>query len=76
VARTWIDLAQALFAAMGVPPRIRFIDMPPAIRDKYQYHTQADMTKLRAAGYSAPFLQIEEGVRRYVQEYLQPQSAR
>jgi ADP-L-glycero-D-manno-heptose 6-epimerase len=76
VARTWIDLAQALFSAMGLPARIRFIDMPESIREKYQYHTQADMTKLRAAGFSAPFLQIEEGVRRYVQEYLQTQSAR
>jgi ADP-L-glycero-D-manno-heptose 6-epimerase len=76
VARTWIDLARALFAAMGLPERIRFIDMPASIREKYQYHTQADMTKLRAAGFSAPFLQIEEGVRRYVQEYLQTQSAR
>jgi ADP-L-glycero-D-manno-heptose 6-epimerase len=76
VARTWIDLARALFDAMGLPPRIRFIDMPTSIREKYQYHTQADMTKLRAAGFSAPFLQIEEGVRRYVQEYLQTQSAR
>ncbi len=76
VARTWNDLAQALFAAVGIPPRIRFIDMPESIRDRYQYHTQADMTKLRAAGYSAPFLQIEDGVRRYVHEYLKPQSVR
>ncbi|MCI0450819.1 MAG: ADP-glyceromanno-heptose 6-epimerase [Candidatus Latescibacteria bacterium] len=75
-ARTWVDLAKALFSAMGLPPRIRFIEMPESIREKYQYHTQADMTKLRAAGYSAPFLQVEAGVRRYVQEYLQPQSAR
>ncbi|HXV13476.1 MAG TPA: ADP-glyceromanno-heptose 6-epimerase [Candidatus Krumholzibacteria bacterium] len=74
-ARTWVDLAKALFSAVGLPPRIRFIDMPESIREKYQYHTQADMTKLRAAGYSAPFLQVEDGVRRYVQEYLQPQSA-
>ena len=59
---------------MGLPPRIRFIDMPASIREKYQYHTQADMTKLGAAGYSAPFLQVEDGVRRYVQEYLQPQA--
>ena len=76
VARTWVDLAHALFAAMGVKPNIRFIDMPESIREKYQYHTQADMTKLRAARYTAPFLQVEDGVRRYVQEYLQPQSAR
>ncbi len=69
-ARTWIDLANAVFAAAGVPPRIEFIEMPEAIRDKYQYHTCADLAKLRAAGYTAPFLSIEEGVRRYVREYL------
>jgi len=73
VARTWIDLANALFAAMDLPPRIRFIDMPVSIRDKYQYHTRAQTDKLRAAGYKAPFLSIEEGVRRYVREYLHAQ---
>lgn len=70
VARTWLDLARALFAAMNRPPRIKFIEMPAAIRDKYQYHTQADMAKLRRAGYAAPFLSVEEGVRRYVRDYL------
>jgi ADP-L-glycero-D-manno-heptose 6-epimerase len=73
VARTWVDLANALFAAMDLPPRIRFIDMPAGIRDKYQYHTRAETAKLRAAGYREPFLSIEEGVRRYVREYLQAQ---
>ncbi len=69
-ARTWIDLANAVFAAAGLPPRIEFIEMPEAIRDKYQYHTCADLAKLRAAGYRAPFLSIEEGVGLYVREYL------
>ena len=69
-ARTWLDLAGALFAAMDLPARIRFIEMPASIRDKYQYHTRAAMAKLRRAGYPAPFLSIEEGVRRYVREYL------
>ncbi len=69
-ARTWIDLAKALFAATGVPPKIRFIEMPPEIQDRYQYHTQADMRKLHSAGYTAPFLSIEQGVRDYVQSYL------
>jgi ADP-L-glycero-D-manno-heptose 6-epimerase len=73
-ARTWIDLAHSLFAAAGIPPSITFIDMPEYIRDKYQYHTQADMHKLRRAGYTAPFSDIEEGVRRYVTEYLAPRS--
>ncbi|MBN1881196.1 MAG: ADP-glyceromanno-heptose 6-epimerase [Deltaproteobacteria bacterium] len=69
-ARTWIDLAKALFAAMEMPPTIRFIDMPESIRDNYQYHTQADMQKLRRAGYTTPFVSIEDGVRRYVHEHL------
>jgi ADP-L-glycero-D-manno-heptose 6-epimerase len=69
-ARTWIDLAKALFAAAGLPASIQFIDMPESIREKYQYHTQADMAKLLAAGYTQPFLSIEEGVRRYVVDYL------
>ena len=69
-ARTWVDLAKALFAAVDRPPKIRFVEMPAEIRAMYQYHTQADLTKLRAAGYTAPFLSIEEGVRRYVQEEL------
>ncbi len=69
-ARTWIDLARALFTAAGIPPKIEFIDMPESIRDKYQYHTCAEMEKLRKAGYSAPFVEIEEGVGRYVRDYL------
>jgi ADP-L-glycero-D-manno-heptose 6-epimerase len=69
-ARSWIDLAKALFAAAEIPPVITFIDMPESIRDKYQYHTQADMAKLRAAGYPKPFTSLEEGIRRYVVDYL------
>jgi len=69
-ARTWIDLANAVFAAAGIPPRIEFIEMPETIRDKYQYHTQADLAKLRGAGYRAPFLSIEDGVGLYVRDYL------
>jgi ADP-L-glycero-D-manno-heptose 6-epimerase len=69
-ARTWLDLAKALFAAMGLSPKIEFVEMPEEIRANYQYHTRADLTKLRRAGYAAPFLSVEEGVRRYVTEYL------
>jgi ADP-L-glycero-D-manno-heptose 6-epimerase len=69
-ARTWLDLAKAVFAAMSRDPQIEFVDMPESIRDKYQYHTQADTRKLRAAGFSAPFTSIEDGVRDYVQNYL------
>ena len=70
VARTWLDLAAAVFAAMGREPRIVFVDMPEAIRDKYQYHTQADISKLRAAGYDRPFTPLEDGIRDYVRRHL------
>lgn len=69
-ARTWLDLAHAIFAAMEREPDIRFIDIPEHIRDKYQYFTEADMDKLHAAGYAAPFTAIEDGVRDYVRNYL------
>ena len=73
-ARTWLDLARAVFTAMGREPNIRMIDMPEAIRDRYQYHTQAVMDKLRATGYTAPFTTLEDGVADYVTRYLQPQA--
>ncbi len=57
-------------AALGKEPRVEFIDMPEALRDKYQYYTQADLTRLRAAGYERPMTTLEEGVRDYVQRYL------
>ncbi len=69
-ARSWLDLANATFAAMGRKPDIRYIDMPESLRAKYQYFTQADMNKLRAAGYSAPFTSLEDGVKDYVTTYL------
>ncbi len=69
-ARSWLDLARAVFAAMGREPEIEFIDMPEELRDRYQYHTEADLAKLRAAGYTAPFTELEEGVRAYVERHL------
>ncbi len=69
-ARSWMDLAQALFAALGLPEKIEFIAMPESLRPKYQYFTQAKMDKLRSAGYGAPFTSLENGVRDYVQNYL------
>jgi ADP-L-glycero-D-manno-heptose 6-epimerase len=69
-ARTWKDLALAVFAAMNVKPDIRFIEMPETLRGKYQYFTQADAAKLRRAGYAAPFTRLEDAVRDYVQTYL------
>jgi ADP-L-glycero-D-manno-heptose 6-epimerase len=69
-ARSWLDLGRALFAALGEEERIEFIDMPEQLRPRYQYHTEAAMTRLRAAGYVAPFTVLEEGVRDYVINYL------
>ncbi|MEY4920415.1 MAG: ADP-glyceromanno-heptose 6-epimerase, partial [Bacteroidota bacterium] len=51
-------------------PNIEFIDMPLDIRDKYQYFTEANMAKLRAAGYNKPFSTLEQGVQDYVANYL------
>ena len=69
-ARSWLDLANAVFAAADRAPRIEFIDMPESLRPKYQYFTQARMTKLRQAGYTAPFASLEEGVSRHVRGFL------
>jgi len=69
-ARSFEDLAKATFAGMDRAPVIEYIDMPEDIRDKYQYFTEADMQKLRAAGYTAPFSTLEEGVDEYVRNYL------
>lgn len=62
VARNWLDLVRAVGAAMGIAPEIRFIDMPEAIRDKYQYHTLAELGRLRSAGWNAPMTSLEDGV--------------
>lgn len=69
-ARSFDDLARATFAAAGKEPKIQYIDMPETLKDKYQYYTQADMTKLREAGYDKPFTELEEGAKDYVQNYL------
>ncbi|HEU6446846.1 MAG TPA: ADP-glyceromanno-heptose 6-epimerase [Verrucomicrobiae bacterium] len=69
-ARTWIDLANAVFSALGREPEIQFIEMPEAIRDKYQYFTQADISKLRASGYKEKITSLENAVADYVRNYL------
>ncbi len=69
-ARTFLDLAKATFAAMGLKPDISFIDTPEDIREKYQYFTEADMSKLRALGYQQPFTPLEDAVNDYVTHYL------
>ncbi len=71
-ARTWKDLANAVFAALKRKPGIQFIEIPEAIRDKYQYFTQANLARLRAAGYTAPVTSLEDAVTDYVRNYLVP----
>ncbi|GHU04655.1 ADP-L-glycero-D-manno-heptose-6-epimerase [Alphaproteobacteria bacterium] len=68
--RTFVDLATALYRALGKEPYIRFIDMPLEIRGKYQYRTEATVDKLRQAGYNKPFVSLEEGVGQYATRYL------
>lgn len=70
IARTFLDLAIATFAAMDRQPVIEFIDTPQDIRDKYQYFTEAKMDKLRNIGYQQPFFSLEDGVKDYVQNFL------
>jgi len=69
-ARSFLDLANAVFAAIDKPASIEFIDTPTDIRDKYQYFTQASMAKLRSIGYEKPFYSLEAGIEEYVQGYL------
>lgn len=69
IARTWKDLANAVFSAMQVTPHIDFIDMPETLKGKYQYFTEADATKLRAHGYKKPFTTLEDGVTDYIRNY-------
>jgi ADP-L-glycero-D-manno-heptose 6-epimerase len=69
-ARSFLDLARAVYAANGRNAEIVFRDMPVELRAHYQYFTEAKLARLRAAGYAKAFLPLEEGVRRYVQDYL------
>jgi len=71
-ARTWLDLANALFSALGRPPQITFIEMPETIRHQYQYHTCADISKVRATGYDKAVTSLEDAVRDYAVNYLLP----
>jgi ADP-L-glycero-D-manno-heptose 6-epimerase len=70
-ARSFLDLANSTFAALNLTPQIEWIDIPADIRDKYQYFTEADMGKLRSIGYNKPFTALEDGVKDYVQQYLE-----
>ena len=71
-AHAWNELARALSAALGREPRIDYIEMPEAIRDKYQYFTEAKIDKLRSSGYTQPITPLDEAVRDYVLNYLVP----
>jgi len=71
-ARTFDDLARAVFAALDREPNIVYIPMPEDLREKYQYFTQAEMAKLRQSGFSMPFRSIEEAVHEYVRGCLLP----
>ena len=73
-ARTFLDLAKGTFHALGLEPIISFVDTPADIRDTYQYFTEADMGKMRAAGYMEPFYGLEEGITDYVQRYLKDET--
>jgi ADP-L-glycero-D-manno-heptose 6-epimerase len=69
-ARSFSDLMFAAHAALGTPPNIRYVDMPPSIRDSYQYLTQGDVGRLQRAGYNGGFTALEEAVGHYVTGYL------
>lgn len=69
-AQTWIELVTALFKAVGKPVNIEFIDMPEEIRDRYQYFTEANISKLRNCGYTNKIMSVDEGVSDYVKNYL------
>jgi len=71
-ARTWIDLANALFAALGKKPEIEFFNMPENIRHQYQYYTCADISKVRSTGYEKPTTTLEDSVADYAVNYLLP----
>jgi ADP-L-glycero-D-manno-heptose 6-epimerase len=71
-AHTWVELATAIFTALGKEPNIEFIDMPEHLQSKYQYYTCADIAKLRASGFTQEITALTEAVRDYVQGYLVP----
>lgn len=70
-ARSWNNLANAVFSALGSKPQIEYVDMPPELQGQYQYFTEANIERLRAIGYKAPMTSLEDGVKEYVQSYLE-----
>ena len=71
-AGTWNHIAQAMFAAVGRETNIAYIDLPEHLRGQYQYHTEADITKLKKSGFDQPFMSLEDAISDYIKNYLQP----
>ena len=69
-ARSFLDVMGSLFSALDRETAVQWMDTPVEIRDRYQYYTQAEMDRLRAAGYDQPFLSLEDGIAAYVKGYL------
>ncbi len=69
-ARAWNDLAVSVFNAMGKKPNIEYIDLPVQLEDKYQYFTEANLTKIIKAGYTKPVSKLEDGISDYINNYL------
>jgi len=69
-AQTWLELVNAVFEALNKPVNIEFIDMPEEIKNKYQYFTEADMTKIKLTGYDKKIMNVREGVMDYIKNYL------
>lgn len=70
-ARSWKDLVNGVFSSLKLSPQIEYIDMPKPLRARYQYFTEASMTKLQQAGYNKPFTSLEDGICDYVTNYLE-----
>ncbi len=71
-ASTWIELVTPIFEELRLPVNIQFIDLPESLREKYQYHTCADISRLRATGWAGPQFSLDRAVRDYVSQYLIP----
>jgi ADP-L-glycero-D-manno-heptose 6-epimerase len=71
-AHTWLDLVRPIFRAMNAPERIDFVEMPAALREKYQYHTRASLARLRSTGYDRAVTPLADAVDDYVRNYLVP----
>src|SRR5262249_38611927 len=71
-SRTWNDLARAVFAALDLPANIEYVEMPPALRPKYQYSTKATLDRLLVSGYDRAVTPLEDGIADYVRGYLLP----